>query len=323
MKISREVKTAILVISGIALLIFLFNYLKGENLLDSSRTYYAVYENVEGLTPSAPVTINGQIVGKVQSINFKEDGSGKLVVKLLITNDFEFSKNSTAELYEAGLIGGKAVAIIPAFDGASAAKSGTFLESKTKDGLSELVNQRLTPLQEKIEMVMVSADEAIRNINSLFSPENKKNLTLALADLDQTIVAYKETANGLNKIIADNQESLKSTLSSAENTFGNFSKISDSIAQVDLAGAARDLQSSMNNLNQLLSGIEDGNGTMGKFLKDEQLYDNLEGATKQLEELLQDLKLNPKRYVHFSVFGKKADQYDAEGNLIQDSGSKE
>ncbi|WMI67389.1 MlaD family protein [Mangrovimonas sp. YM274] len=323
MKISREVKTAILVISGIALLIFLFNYLKGENLLDSSRTYYAVYDNVEGLAPSAPVTINGQNVGKVQSIEFKEDGSGKLVVKLLITNDFEFSKNSTAELYEAGLIGGKAVAIVPAFDGASPAKSGSYLTAKTKEGLSELVNQRLTPLQEKIEMVMVSADEAIRNINSLFSPQNKENLTKALAQLEGTIISYKATANGLNKMIADNQESLQSTLSSAENTFGNFSKISDSIAQVDLAGAARDLQSSMDNLNQLLSGIEQGNGTMGKFLKDEQLYDNLEGATKQLEELLQDLKLNPKRYVHFSVFGKKADQYDAEGNLIKDSESKE
>lgn len=291
--------------------------------MDSSRTYYAVYDNVEGLAPSAPVTINGQNVGKVQSIEFKEDGSGKLVVKLLITNDFEFSKNSTAELYEAGLIGGKAVAIVPAFDGASPAKSGSYLTAKTKEGLSELVNQRLTPLQEKIEMVMVSADEAIRNINSLFSPQNKENLTKALAQLEGTIISYKATANGLNKMIADNQESLQSTLSSAENTFGNFSKISDSIAQVDLAGAARDLQSSMDNLNQLLSGIEQGNGTMGKFLKDEQLYDNLEGATKQLEELLQDLKLNPKRYVHFSVFGKKADQYDAEGNLIKDSESKE
>jgi phospholipid/cholesterol/gamma-HCH transport system substrate-binding protein len=132
LKISREVKTAVLVVSGILLFIYIFNYLKGEDIFNSSRTFYTIYENVEGLEPSSPVTISGNIVGKVRDIKFKDDGSGKLLVSLLLDNNFEFSKNSKAELYEAGLIGGKAVAIIPAFDDAEIARKGDFLEGTVK-----------------------------------------------------------------------------------------------------------------------------------------------------------------------------------------------
>ena len=116
MKTTKEIKTSILVISGIVLFIFIFNYLKGENILNNSRKISAIYDNVEGLAISSAVTINGHKVGKVQSINFTDDGSGKLKVIMLIESDFYFSNKSTAELYESGLIGGKAIAIIPAFD---------------------------------------------------------------------------------------------------------------------------------------------------------------------------------------------------------------
>ena len=134
MQITKEVKTGVLVILGIILFIFGFNYLKGENLLNSSRVFFTEYENVEGLVVSTPVTISGLPVGKVIDINFKEDGSGKLVVKLLVDSDFEFSKNSTAELYETGLIGGKAIAIMPAFDDAEIAEYGTYLKGGKKAG---------------------------------------------------------------------------------------------------------------------------------------------------------------------------------------------
>jgi len=104
LKLSKEIKTAVLVISGILLFIFIFNYLKGENVFDSSKKISAIYENVEGLAPSAAVTINGHTIGKVQSIEFKGDGSGLLRVTMLISDDFPFSVNSEAQLYEAGLI---------------------------------------------------------------------------------------------------------------------------------------------------------------------------------------------------------------------------
>ncbi|WP_026755691.1 MlaD family protein [Sediminibacter sp. Hel_I_10] len=318
MKISREVKTAILVISGIVLFVYLFNYLKGENLLDDSRIYYAVYDNVEGLAPSTPVTISGFNVGKVMDITFKGDGSAQLLVKIMIENDYEFSKNSKAELKDLGLIGGKGIEIIPVFDGAPTAESGDYLTATTKAGLTELVNKRLTPLQEKIEVVMTDADSLLTNVNEIFDEDTKTNLRTSIADLAATIAAFKTTSATLNKFMDGNQEKLASTISNFENTSDNFSKFSDSLADLRLAQTVKELQGTVASFDQLIANIENGEGTIGKLLKDEGLYDNLEGAAKQMEDLLQDLKLNPKRYVHFSVFGKKPKRYDADGNEIEE-----
>lgn len=318
MNISKEVKVALLVLGGIILFIFGFNYLKGQNLLDSSKTYYAVYDNVEGLTVSTPVTINGLPVGKVVDLGFKGDGSAKLLVKLLVNSDFQFSKNSKAELYETGLIGGKAIAIIPAFDGAEKAKDESYLDGGIKAGLSELVNQRLTPLQEKIERMMVSADELLVNLNDVFDDKTKNNLKTSIAGLSETISSFKETSNSLNQTIKSNQKNIDSVLSNANALTKNLSTITSELNEAELGKTITSLQSTLKNFDSILASLDQGEGSMGKLLKDEGLYNNLKGASLQLEQLLEDMKLNPKRYVHFSLFGKKPKQYDAEGNEIKE-----
>ena len=317
MNLSKEIKTAILVLSGVLLFIFIFYYLKGENLLDSSKKITAIYDNVEGLTPSAAVTINGHKIGKVQSIKFTNDRSGKLSVIMLIDNDFEFSINSKAQLYEAGLIGGKAIAIIPAFDGAPAVKSGDFLATDVKPGLTELVNQRLTPLQEKIEIMMVNADSLLINLNDVFDVNTKKNIQRSISELSGTIASFKSTSEALNSMLVDNKSAIGETLTNFNKISSDLTTLSTSLAASDLDSIMANLKSTIVNFDQLLSRIEKGEGSVGKLMKDEAIYDNLEGATKQLEELLEDMKLNPKRYVHFSLFGKKAKQYDAAGNEIK------
>ena len=310
MKITREVKAAVLVISGLLLIVYLFNYLKGQNLLDSSRTFYAVYDNVEGLAPSSPVTINGHIVGKVQEIAFTQDGSAKLKVKLLVDSDFQFSKNSKAELYEAGLIGGKAIAIVPAFDNSENAIDGDMLEGTVKAGLTELVNQKLTPLQGKIEDVMVSADSLLGNINDVFDKETKANLQSSIAQLNQTIASFSITSKSLNSLISDNKEKLDSTITSFESTSANLASITDEMAKANLGNTIEELQTTITSFKNLLSSIDKGEGSIGKLMKDEGLYNNLEGATKELEELLRDIKLHPKRY--FRILSKKEIPYKEE-----------
>ena len=310
MKISREVKTAVLVISGLVLFIFLFNYLKGNNLLESSRTFYVVYDNVEGIANSTPVTINGLTVGKVQNISFNDDNSGNLKVTLLIDSDFEFSKNSTAECYEAGLIGGKAIAIIPSNDNAENAKKGDYLVGTVKAGLTELVNQRLTPLQEKIEKMMVSADSLLINLNSVFDTQTKANLKSSIASLSTTITSFKNTSNSINSLIEDNQDKLSSTFNNVNEITSNLSKVSDSLANANLGNTVKDLQTTIISFNSVLASIEDGNGSIGKLLKDEGLYNNLKGASKEMEELLLDIKLHPKRY--FRILSKKEIPYNKE-----------
>jgi len=315
--LSKEIKTAILVLSGILLFIFIFYYLKGENILDNSKKISAIYDNVEGLAPSAAVTINGHKIGKVQSIHFTNDLSGKLNVNMLIDSDFEFSKNSTAQLYEAGLIGGKAIAIIPAFDGAPNVESGDLLSSDVKPGLTDLVNQRLTPLQEKMETMMVSADTLLVNLNTLFDAQTKSNIKSSIAELSTTIASFKSTSESLNDLVVDNSSSIGQTITNFNKISEDLTSLSTSLAATDFDTIMADLKSTISSFNQLLSAIENGEGSVGKLMKDEAVYNNLEGATKQLEELLEDMKLNPKRYVHFSLFGKKAKQYDSEGNELK------
>lgn len=307
MKITREVKTAILVISGLLLIIYLFNYLKGENLLDSSRTFYAVYNNVEGLATSAPVTISGNVVGKVQEIVFTEDGSGKLQLKLMIDNDFQFSKNSKAQIYETGLIGGKAIAIILANDGSETAVDGDFLQGTIKAGLTELVNQKLTPLQGKIENVMVSADSLLMNINDVFDNQTKTNLKSSISSLNETILSFKNTSNSINSLIEKNKEKLDSTITSFESTSANLASLTKEMAKANLGQTITELQATIDSFKNILSSIEKGEGSMGKLMKDEGLYNNIEGATKELEELLRDIKLHPKRY--FRILSKKEIPY--------------
>lgn len=311
MRANKEIKTAVLVLSGILLFIFIFNYLKGENLLSNSLKITAVYDNVEGLAPSSAVTINGHVVGKVQQIRFTEDGSGKLEVVMLLDSDFEFSKNSTAQLYESGLIGGKAIAIIPAFDTAARVSSGDILQSSVKPGLTELVNQRLTPLQEKIESVMVSADQLLTNVNSVFDAETKTNLKGSIAQLKQTITSFETTSNTLNGLLEDNKSSITSTLNNFSGISEDLSEVSTSLADANLKETINGLQSTITNFDSILKDIQQGKGSVGKLMKDEGLYNNLEGALEQLEALLEDMKLNPKRYVHFSLFGKKNNPYDS------------
>jgi len=319
LKISREVKTGVLVLLGILLLYYGFNYLKGRDLFNSSQTLYTEYDNVEGLVSSTPVTINGLNVGKVDNIGFKGDGSGKLLIKLLVNSDFKFSKNSTAELYETGLIGGKAIAIIPAFDGAEIAEDNDVLKSTVKAGLTDLVNQRLTPLQEKIEIMMVGADSLLTNLNDVFDEKTKTSLRNSVSGLNNVIQNFNNTSISLNRLMSNNEEKLNNTLSNVDTMSSNLLKTSEQLANTNLDQTIKNLEATIQNFNTISSKIENGEGSIGKLLKDEALYNNLEGASLQLEQLLEDMKLNPKRYVHFSLFGKKPKQYDAAGNEIKNN----
>ena len=309
MKTSKEIKTAVLVLSGILLFIFIFNYLKGENLLSSSRKITAIYSNVEGLAISSAVTINGHKVGKVQDIRFTDDKSGMLEVSMLIDSDFNFSKNSIAELYELGLIGGKAISIIPAFDGSANTVSGDVLKSKIKPGLTELVNQRLTPLQEKIESVMVSADLLLNNVNSIFDEKTKSDIKGSISQLEQTISSFEKTSNSLQNLLETNKNAINNSIGNISDISDDLSIVTDKLSKSDFEQTINELKFSLNNFNSLLSGLDSGEGSLGKLFNDEGLYNNLEASLGQLESLLEDMKLNPKRYVHFSLFGKKNKQY--------------
>ncbi|MEM1340517.1 MAG: MlaD family protein [Bacteroidota bacterium] len=313
MKLSREVKTGILVLLGILAVIMGFSYLKSSSIFDNTRTFYAVYDHVGGLQSGTQVSLNGLVVGNVTGIRFK-DSSGKLLVTFSINNDFQFSKNSRVELYDTGIIGGKGLQIMPAFDGAPNAQSGDTLTSGTRPGLTELVQEKLTPLQMKVEGAFTDADSLLTNINSLLDDRTKLELKQSIAGLNALIRSFQGSASKLNQLLENNGEELDSSIKNINTITANFSKISDSLAKVGLARTIGELQTTVRNLNGVLQKVERGEGSLGKLATNDELYDNLSEASRQLDLLLQDFRLNPKRYVNVSVFGKKQKEYELPEN---------
>ena len=308
MKLSREIKTGIIVIGGILLFILGFSYLKSTPLFDDSKIFYAVYDNIGGLQTGTQVSINGFGVGKVNAIEFK-DNSGKLVVTFTVSKDFEFSKNSKAELYDTGIIGGKGIQIIPMFDGAPMAQSGDTLITDTRPGLTELVQQKLTPLQLKVEGAVSNADTLLMNFNQVLDEPTKRSLRESIRGLTSVVESFQQSAGNLNEILNKNKSHIDSSMRNIDRMTSNFAKLSDSLATANLGETISNLEATMTNLNGILSKIEKGEGTMGKLMKDEDLYNNLAEASRELDLLLQDFRLNPKRYVNVSVFGKKQIEY--------------
>ncbi|WP_299439175.1 MlaD family protein [uncultured Aquimarina sp.] len=308
MKFTREVKTGILALSAIALLIFGYSFLKGKNLLETDRTFFAVYDNVEGLMPSSPVTINGLVVGKVVSINFA-DTKGNLIVEFNVSSDFSFSRNSVAMVYGGDLIGGKSLAINPVYEQGLEAKDRDTLPGQVKAGLLELVNEQLTPLQLKLEAAIKDADTLLTSVNGILSIDNKNNINTIFADLSATIKNFKGASGSLKNILSGNEEKLNSTLSNLDEMSTNLNQFSDSLSKVNIGKLVNDLDGVLANFEKISKDLEVGKGTAGKLLKDDKLYGNLEKASKELELLLQDLRLNPTRYVNVSVFGKKNKPY--------------
>lgn len=310
MKYSREVKTALLALTAIIILIVGYSFLKGENLLDSSRTFYAVYDDVEGLSPSSEVTINGLKVGQVTNIDFL-NSKGQLVVTFTVKNDFAFSKNSIAEIYGGNIIGGKSLAIIPKYDQQSGmAESGDTLQGKKEEGIMELVNDRLTPLQEKIENTIVSADSMVTAIAEVLNDTTRQNIRGTFKNLDATVASFRTTAEELQGIVQGNSGKIDRTLTNLDEMSTNFNRFSDTLSQMNIKQITTDLENVITDFEQISDKLNSGEGTAGKLLNDEGVYNNLDRATRQLEELLQDIKLNPKRYVHFSVFGKNPGPYE-------------
>lgn len=309
MKITNEFKAGFLGVTAILVVIFGYNYLKGNNLFDNSRNFYVVYDNVKGLSESSEITINGIRVGSVSGIKFLNN-SGKVLVTLSINNDFEFSKKSVAKIYGGDFIGGKSMAIVPDYTSQEMAQTGDTLSGAMEDGLIELVNDKLTPLQAKMENALVKIDTMLTSINQVFDYETRQSLKSSVIHLDEALISFRNTTEEANMLVKDNKEKFSETLNNFNKSSENFVSISDTLANSNIKESIANLSKTLDNLNKLAEDLEQGEGTMGKFLKDDNLYDNLEASTKQLEELLEDMKLNPKRYVHFSIFGKKNKAYN-------------
>jgi len=307
LKLSKEVKTAILVISGIVFLIFGINFLQGVNLLDGANTYQTEFD-YNALAESSAVTIKGNNIGQIKEIKYIPE-TRKTRVIFAVDNDLKFSKNSKVRMYASGLLGDNAIAIIPGTD-TEMAEDGAMFESEVEKGLIEQLSGNFSELSSDLGTTLKTADTLLIGINGLIEDTSDSGLKNAIAELNATIKSFNALSGSINSLVAKNEANLTSVIKNFDSISANLAVVSADLKKADISNTLGNLDTTLANVNNLLAGLDNGQGTMGKLLKDDKLYDNLEVASMQLKELLQDFKLNPKRYVNVSVFGgKNKDEY--------------
>ncbi|GAA0870992.1 MlaD family protein [Gangjinia marincola] len=302
MKITKEVKTALLAIVAVILLIFGYSFLKGKNILENSKIIYAKYENVGGLIKSSGVFINGLQVGSVTDIKFIS-GSGELLIKMNIDTDLGFSNKSIAEI-GGDLIGAKYVTIYPEFEG-KVIETGDTISSQIEQGLID----QFTPTQRKLDRVLVDADTLVKSVNNILDEDTQANLRETIASTNQIMKDFTLTMRKINRIMDDNSGKLKTTVANFEQSSEDLTAITANLKEVDIKALISNIEGTLADFKEISGKLNSEKGTMGKLMNDPELYNNLDIATKQMAALLQDLKLNPTRYINVSVFGKKNKPY--------------
>ena len=306
MKISREVKTAILVLSGIALFIYLFSYLKGEDIFTTTQTYYTEFD-YNALSPSSPITVKGNKIGKIEDIIYDFE-SGKTRVAFSVNPKLEFSKNSKIRLYQDGLMGGNALAIIDAKDGVTA-QPGDFIVSEIKQGLMSTLESDLPNVTAGLDGTLRSADTLVNSLNALVIDPSDSGLKNTIAELNSTLKSFKNLSFSIQTVVKENDEKISSILDNFDKTSKDLSTLATELKGAGLATTITDLNKTLVSMQSLLASIDNGEGTIGKLLKDDKLYKNLEGASKEMELLLLDIKLHPARYRR--ILSKKEIPYQA------------
>jgi len=303
MKLKREHKTAIIVILALVAAIWGFNYLKGRDLLNKYNTFYAITDNVEGIVASTPVTLKGIEIGNVEGLHFY-NGIEKTMITLRVKDDYKFSKDSKIRVYGGNFMGGKSVAIVPGTSSQLAVDKDT-LQIMKEPGMLELVNNRLTPLQDKFETTLIETNKLLGGLNNVLNPKVQHSLINTTADLEKMMRSLKTTTARVDRLLAKNQAHFDKSLENIDKLSANFVTLSDSLKQIQVGKLVKGLNQTIEKINISIDKMNRGDGTIAKLMNDKQLYENLAKSTKELELLLKDMRENPKRYVHFSVWGRK------------------
>lgn len=307
MKISREAKIATIVIVSLAFLFWGVNFLKGKNIFKAQNSYYSIYEDIGGLIESGAIFLNGYRVGKVSKIYPSPDYTGKIVVKYSVSKEIKIPKNSQFVIFSTSFIStNKDVKIIFSNE-KEYYNDGDTVPGYLEKGLSE----RIDPIELKVNSAFTKIDSILSTINNTLNKDFTTNLNEIILNL-KTISSYLEQQlqnKGYINIAIRNftqlSDSLKNSTKKLNKILHNLSDISDSIKNVNITEILKDLENSLNSTSQILTKINDNQGDVGKLVNDSSLYINLNKTIESLNLLINDIKDNPKKYVHFSLFGRK------------------
>lgn len=310
MKIKNETKVGVLAAFAIALLIIGYNFLKGNSIFSRDTVLFARYSQVDGLGVSKPVLINGFQIGRVDKLELQPNGT--IIATLKINDKYDIPHNTIARLESTDLLGGKAI-IMDLGNSTEYAKDGDTLNANVEKGLMEAVQ----PVQKKAELIITKMDSILTSVNSILNPNFQKNVDKSFTSIASTLGALEATSKKVDALVGSESSKLSNILSNVETITVNFKNngakidailknlndVTDKAAALNFKTTIDNANKAVADLQEVVSGIKNGKGSLGQLLNDTKLSDNLNNASKNLDNLLIDLKANPKRYVHFSVFG--------------------
>ena len=311
----NSVTVGVISLISIFLIYFGINYLKGVNLMNDQRVFYAYYKDIAGLTEGNSVTIKGYKVGTVTEISFDQERDNQLKVIMNIEDDIPIPIKTEAKIISLDLMGTKGVSLVLS-NNKEIANSGSELSSSISKSLQEQVDAQILPLKEKAEGLIGSIDSVMMIVTAVLNKDARESLSKSLVSLDKTFNTLSETMSVVDKMVNENKDNVSNMLGNfssisynlnesnkeIKNILNNFSAVSDSLAKADIL-------STLNQIDEITNKINNSQGSLGKLVNDQELYNNLKQASSQLEQLIKDLKINPDRYVNFSIIGPRKQPY--------------
>jgi phospholipid/cholesterol/gamma-HCH transport system substrate-binding protein len=318
MKIRREYSIAMLVLGAVGLLIFGINYLKGLDLFQKRNIYHVVYRDISGVTGASPVYFNGYKVGQVIRTALVNEGRGGIAVSFQLNEDgMQLPRDTEVRIYSADLFS-RALQLVLGKSG-DLAQAGDTLTGDSQMSLTDAVSEQIDPLKRKAEGMIANVDSVLTSLNKLLNDSALGDIDASFSNIRATLETFNSTAQRLDGMVATEAQAIHLILENltsvsqnlvAYNTritsiLSNMDTVSGTLAGQELKQAVTDLSASSAQLRAVMDGLQEGQGSLGALLKNDTLYTNLENASRELDLMLEDLRLNPNRYVHLSLFGKK------------------
>ena len=312
MKLSNETKIGALTAIAITILILGYSYLRGNDVFSGSNKFSAIYQSVDGLAVSKPVLVNGFQIGRVSKMELRDNGH--TVVEFKIDDQYKVPTNTLAKLVSTDLLGGKAIVF-------QLGTSNEFAQDKDtlRADVAGSLAESLQPIQTKAENLMTKLDSSLASLNRIMNPNFERNVDRSFESIANSLQTLEGTTKKIDNLVAGQTDHINGILTNAEtvslnlkNTTNgltgvtaNFQRFSDDLANSNIKQTLDNANKAVADLQQVMSKINSNNGTLGLLMRDDSLYRNLQYASKNLDALFIDVKANPKRYVHFSVFGRK------------------
>lgn len=318
MKISREVKTGIVVVVAVALFVWGFNFLKGRDIFSTSLDLYAHYDNVDGLVSSNPVQYAGFKIGLVRDVRFDNTTKNWLVHFVITNDDLTIPKGSKMEIFSDGLLGSKAVRVIFNPAGGAPVKDGEMMMGDVEQSLKDQVNAQIKPLKDKAENLVSSIDSVVTVIKAVFDKDARGNLTASFESVKNALNTFERTAKRLDTLVASEKNKLSDIFTKIQSiatnlsnnneniakAIANFAAITDSLAKANVGETVREANKAMADVSKIMDKINRGEGTMGMLINNDTLYRNLSAAVESMNRLSEEIQKYPGKYIPFKRGGK-------------------